>query len=489
MFNKKNILKLLLLIVILFLISIGVLSVFGSEYTLKIDEFKSLASTDDLVVNLVQKDKSIKIVKEEIKDGILEVTIRSVKKGKASLELSSKDNDSYYIESAYVHNFGIITINEYFGKARGDIIIQISVVIVLGVLLYMLIEDYKASIKENIYQYKNAAYLGIIIFIGFAFLSQVLTLPNYRGLSQTLRSIKSFSSLSLILLPVAFIVSILVTISNIKLVLKEGLTWRNMLGVILGLFLCLLSITPEILYGFSYSESLIEIHRIGSIADFLYSSLETIILFLTTYLECILLGTIIIGIKAARHIPEYNKDYIIILGCKVGRNGLPPLLRGRVDKALEFAKKQKEKTGKDIIFVPSGGKGKDEPTSEADAMKKYLLEQGVNSKNILVEDKSTNTYENIKYSYKLIKEKTKNPSLAFATTNYHVLRAGIIATNQKVIMEGIGSKTKSYYWINAFIREFIATVGNEKKKHLIVIVISILLIIVMTYLTTMASGM
>ena len=36
-------------------------------------------------------------------------------------------------------------------------------------------------------------------------------------------------------------------------------------------------------------------------------------------------------------------------------------------------------------------------------------------------------------------------------------------------MEGIGAKTKSYFWINAFIREFIATLYTEKKKHIAVI--------------------
>ena len=55
---------------------------------------------------------------------------------------------------------------------------------------------------------------------------------------------------------------------------------------------------------------------------------------------------------------------------------------------------QKEKTGKDIIFVPSGGKGNDEVMPEAEAMQKYLIEQGISKKNILVENKSTNTIEN-----------------------------------------------------------------------------------------------
>jgi hypothetical protein len=33
-------------------------------------------------------------------------------------------------------------------------------------------------------------------------------------------------------------------------------------------------------------------------------------------------------------------------------------------------------------------------------------------------------------------------------------------------MEGIGAGTKRYFWINAFIREFIATLHYEKKAHI-----------------------
>ena len=46
-----------------------------------------------------------------------------------------------------------------------------------------------------------------------------------------------------------------------------------------------------------------------------------------------------------------------------------------------------------------------------------------------------------------------------------MIRAGSIAYEQGIFMEGIGAKTKAYFWINAFIREFIATLVSEKKKH------------------------
>ena len=115
-------------------------------------------------------------------------------------------------------------------------------------------------------------------------------------------------------------------------------------------------------------------------------------------------------------------------------------------------------------------------------MKNYLIKNGVEEKNILIEDKSTNSYENIKFSNEKIAEQNKNAEIAFSTTNYHVFRAGIIASRQNLKFEGIGAKTKTYFWINAFVREFIATLFIEKKKHFIFFSIITIIVIIMVIL-------
>ena len=226
------------------------------------------------------------------------------------------------------------------------------------------------------------------------------------------------------------------------------------------------------------------IYDLNSAGPYIYNFLETFVYLIVTYLECILIATIVIAIKSIKKKSEYNKDYMIILGCKIKEDGtLTPLLRGRVDKALKFRKEQLKATGKDLIFIPSGGKGNDEIISEAEAMKNYLLESGIKEEKILVENQSTNTYENIKFSNKLISN--KKSSIGFSTTNYHVLRAGLIATEQGLKIEGIGSKTKSYFMINAFIREFIGTLYSERKQHILffmLIMIIILMMIGITYI-------
>ena len=99
--------------------------------------------------------------------------------------------------------------------------------------------------------------------------------------------------------------------------------------------------------------------------------------------------------------------------------------------------------------------------------------EGFKSEILLIDNKSTNTYENIKFSHNLIKKKDSKG--AFSTTNYHVLRAGLIATEQGLKIDGLGSKTKSYFWINAFDAMLIV-------KHLMIIVNVIVVIMVIIYI-------
>ena len=75
------------------------------------------------------------------------------------------------------------------------------------------------------YQYKNISYFGIILFLIFAVINQFFTIMNYRSFIYVVQRIVGLcSSFSMILLPVAFVVSVLVTISNIVLVRKEGIS-------------------------------------------------------------------------------------------------------------------------------------------------------------------------------------------------------------------------------------------------------------------------
>ena len=461
--NKK--IKTLLLAIILTIISILFIIINGNTYTIKIDQLDKNTNIEDIIIKIEDED-IIKCIDKKLENNILEIKIKSISKGKTYIDVIVNDENTI-MRVIYVHNFGIITFNEFMGKTNGGIIIPISITIFLVYLLYTLIILYKKEQKENMYQYKNIAYLGMIIFIIFTTIDQLFTISEHSAIIETINTILKMFSFAELFFPITFIVSILVIISNISLIKNEGFSIRNLLGIILGAFLCFTTILPEIMNRVLNSTTWIDVHNQRGIELYIYRLIDTIINIGITYIECILMGTVIMGVKTAKHIPQFDKNAIIILGCQIRKDGtLTKLLKGRVDRAIEFSKMQKEKTGKDIIFVPSGGKGNDEIISEAEAMKKYLIEQGIKKENIWVEDKSKNTYENIKFSNNIIKNKIENAKIAFSTTNYHVFRAGSIASEQNINIEGIGAKTKSYFWVNAFIREFIATLVSEKKKHI-----------------------
>lgn len=480
---KKAIRNIIILSLLLIAISGAILFYFGRTYTIHF----SLNDNHNCDVILENKKGSVEILEKKEEKNICKVTVKGKKEGKAFVEL--RHNDYSDIAVLYVHKAMIITENTFFGKATASEIIPISLSILLIYLLYLLIKEYFSSINENLYQYKNIAYLGIMIYLSFFTINTIRSIFHYNGLFETVNNIiNSFSFVSLFLLPLAMTTFILVTISNIKLIQKEGKSWKNLLGLFLGIFLTLLSLLPNFAYDILMRIQIINIYNLNSIGPYLYNFIESLVFLSVSYLECILVGTIVIAIKAIKKKVSYDKDYIIILGCQIKKDGsLPPLLKGRVNRAIQFREEQLKETGKDLIFIPSGGKGEDEIISEAEAMKNYLIEEGIPTKNILIENQSKNTYENIKFSYQLIKN--KRAKLSFSTTNYHVLRAGLLATEQEIKIEGMGSKTKAYFWINAFIREFIGTLYSEKKKHLIVILLSILLIVIMIMITYFANNL
>ena len=194
-------------------------------------------------------------------------------------------------------------------------------------------------------------------------------------------------------------------------------------------------------------------------------------------------------------------DYIIIHGAGLDGPRPTPLLAGRIDKALELWNKQHQH-GK---FVVSGGQGADEIVSEAQAMRDYLLEKGVSADAILMEDKSTTTWENLRYSLAIINadratgvDATSSAAVASSgdvtttasdastsdvsgtatsssgfttavvTSDFHVFRCAEYAHNLGIKADGIGSHTKGWYWPTAFIREFIAITKAHLWPYLVI---------------------
>ena len=362
--------------------------------------------------------------------------------------------------------------------------IMLSNSIRIIIILYLIRISYGCALYirnqyvKKKYNYSIILNLGLLIFLNINILRMIdIFLHNINNSdikSIYINTLESFSYFAMLTLPLIIILSIYSIISNIVLIKKEGYNYRNMLGIVLGFISILGLFLGQLIFMFTKTLNLNSSELF--IKQFIDIQLNTTF----SYLYSIIIATLYINIMASHHKPKYDKDYIIILGSKIREDGtLTPLLKGRVDKALLFGKNQKEISNKDIIYIPSGGKGNDEVIAEAEAIKNYLIEQGIDKNSIIIENKSTSTFENMDYSKNIINKHKKDAKVVFSTTNYHVFRSSVIANKVGIDCEGIGSKTKWYFYTNAVIREFIANLYEERRKHIALLVIINIIILIL----------
>ena len=145
-------------------------------------------------------------------------------------------------------------------------------------------------------------------------------------------------------------------------------------------------------------------------------------------LEIVLIAicVIIIGLAAAAsaamisaaHTPVSPGSTVIVLGARVYQDRPSTAMAARLEAACEYLSENP-----DSVCIVSGGQGKDEPCTESSVMYSYLVQRGIDPERIYMEDKSTNTQENMEYSMEIIKENGLSTDIAVATDGYHEYRA------------------------------------------------------------------
>lgn len=349
---------------------------------------------------------------------------------------------------------------------QGSELLTVACLLGMALLLVYLCIAFHESELQTPYSYHLLALGGGILFVAFCLAGNlVLLIDSLRdgylpGIGSIVMQTTSLpAALNRVLLPLLIAAFAAMAVSNLWLLMKEGKKLKNLLGAVLGGLLIAATIVGMVLQAKETDTATRFVAR---------HSLQFFFCGLLSYVECMMISVCACAVKAARHVPPMDRDYVLILGCAFAKDGrLYPLLRGRVDRALAFVRRQKTETGKTAVLVPSGGQGRNESMAEAEAMKRYLLQQGVAEAEILPEDRSRNTYENMTCSKALIDGIFPDAKIAFSTTNYHVLRAGIYASEAGLRAEGMGSPTAWYFWPNAFVRELAALFVNRRKKHLL----------------------
>jgi len=186
-------------------------------------------------------------------------------------------------------------------------------------------------------------------------------------------------------------------------------------------------------------------------------------IFFKTILFSFLLSFVIVEsiiIYNMRTTATANAEYIIILGCQVD-GSIPsiPLLR-RVNTAINYLNKNQNTN-----VVISGGQGPGENITEAMAMKRILIQNGINENRILEENNSRSTMENIKYSDKLYNLKDKN--IIIVSTDYHMFRA--LSTAKKLNYKNIKSlPSRSQFSVLPvyLLREYVAVIYYKISKKI-----------------------
>jgi uncharacterized SAM-binding protein YcdF (DUF218 family) len=143
----------------------------------------------------------------------------------------------------------------------------------------------------------------------------------------------------------------------------------------------------------------------------------TLVLVLTVAITAIRIYTY--GSKSV----DINADAAVVLGAAVWTNDVSPVFRERINHAIELYRRGKVRK---LIFT--GGQGNQNEPTEAAAARAYALANGIPLQDILVEQQSHTTYENVVYAKQLVNANNLK-KLLIVSDPMHMKRAMTMAAD------------------------------------------------------------
>lgn len=178
------------------------------------------------------------------------------------------------------------------------------------------------------------------------------------------------------------------------------------------------------------------------------------------FLWLLCMGLVIFGIVEGMILSKFSAspadgaDYCIVLGAQWKASGPSDVLRRRLDTAVEYLMENPE-----TYVIVTGGQGSNEQMAEGVGMKGYLVEAGIEEARIIVEDKATDTYENLVFSAEYLNE--SEDAVVLVTNNFHVFRAVRIAQKQGYEnVSGLAADSMVGLLPNNMLREFCGVVKD-----------------------------
>lgn len=169
---------------------------------------------------------------------------------------------------------------------------------------------------------------------------------------------------------------------------------------------------------------------------------------------CIVM-TCFIAIKGTSHNATFKEDYVVVLGSGLKGDKILLALQKRLDKCLEYIGLNPNAT-----IIVSGGQGMGETIPEALAMQRYLISKGISEGQIIMENRSTDTYENFIFSKQIIDSLWRNPytepSIVCITNDFHAYRASKIAQRQGFEVTCYSAALPLYLRPPTYLREILS---------------------------------
>ncbi|MEV7446398.1 YdcF family protein [Streptomyces sp. NPDC091204] len=302
------------------------------------------------------------------------------------------------------------------------------------------------SVRRDRRRFSNAVLLGLTLLSACsALFLQVGKLPTWAAVTV---AVLVFAS------PAFAVVALGVFLvrNGVTMVRKEGLRPANLLSLLAGLAIFAL-IALLVLVGVVGSPVL------GGIAG----TLTVVAGYVSFVFFCFLGYAFLYGRIKVRG----DVDHVVMLGSGlIGGDRVPPLLASRLRKGQQIYEGQLARGGRPPLLIVSGGKGSDEKVSEARAMADWLIAEGVPAEHVVLEDRSTTTEENMRFSRELMEAHDPGYRCVVVTNNFHAFRAAMLARKTGVNGQVLGSPTAKYYWPSATIREFVAVFWEHRTVNL-----------------------
>ena len=169
---------------------------------------------------------------------------------------------------------------------------------------------------------------------------------------------------------------------------------------------------------------------------------------------------IFIGIESiiiynGHHYDTEKPDYLVVLGAGLRGNSISASLLYRLETALDF-----HEMYPDVKIVVSGGQGEGENMAEALAMRNFLVDNGVDPSLIIMENKSTDTYENFLYTKEVLEEETGKEgfTITIISNNFHMYRAKFLAKEVGFSTYGYPAPSHKASALVFYVREFFGVI-------------------------------